>query len=185
MGAATGAGVAFYFAGSAPALLLLGSMLCYLRLWCNMLDGMVALESRKASRRGEIINEAPDRFSDVVIFVGIAHSGLANPFLGYWAAITALLVAYIGTLGKAAGVHRDFTGTMAKQWRMVALTVGAVLAFVSERNYFGRFPSDALGVTVLDIALITILAGGLQTMVKRLRNIFRALDKREPNRKES
>jgi phosphatidylglycerophosphate synthase len=185
MVAATGAAVAFYFAGSAPALLLVGTMLCYLRLWCNMLDGMVALESGKASRRGEIINEAPDRFSDVVIFVGVAHSGLANPFLGYWAAIAALLVAYIGTLGKAVGVHRDFTGTMAKQWRMVALSVGAVLAFVMQENYLGRFPSNALAGTALDVALVTILVGCVQTIVKRLRNIFRALDKLDPNRKES
>ena len=30
----------------------------------------------KPSRRGEILNDLPDRISDVVIFVGVAHSGL-------------------------------------------------------------------------------------------------------------
>ena len=43
----------------------------------------------KASRRGEILNDLPDRVSDIVIFVGVAHSGLMNPFIGYWAAILA------------------------------------------------------------------------------------------------
>ena len=32
-----------------------------------MLDGMVALASDKASWRGEILNDFPDRISDVVI----------------------------------------------------------------------------------------------------------------------
>lgn len=183
MVAATGAGVAFCFSGRWPVLLLAGSALCYLRLWFNMLDGMVAIESGKASRRGEVVNEAPDRYSDVVIFVGVAHSGLANPFLGYWAAIIALSVAYVGTLGKAVGVHRDFTGTMAKQWRMVALSVGAVGVFVCGLMQIDPRPWAGWHGTVLDLALVVILAGGVQTIVKRFRNIFRALDQAGVNRK--
>jgi hypothetical protein len=36
----------------------------------------------------------------------------------------ALLVAYVGTLGQAVGVQREFSGWMAKPWRMVALHIG-------------------------------------------------------------
>src|SRR6202022_3653843 len=97
----------------------------FLRLWLNMLDGMVALASGTASRTGEIANELPDRISDVLIFVGVAHSGLCQPLGGYWVAIFALLVAYVGTLGQAVGVQREFSGVMAKPWRMVALHIGA------------------------------------------------------------
>src|SRR5881409_3058062 len=74
--AAAGAAVCYGFARAVPALLLVGVILCYVRLWLNMLDGMVALASGKASRNGEIVNELPDRVSDVVIFVGVAHGGL-------------------------------------------------------------------------------------------------------------
>ena len=84
-----------------------------------MLDGMVALASGKASWRGEILNDLPDRISDVLIFAGVAHSGLMNPFFGYWAAIFALLTAYVGMLGQAVGVQREFSGLMSKPWRMV------------------------------------------------------------------
>jgi len=45
-----------------------------------MLDGMVAVAANKASRRGEILNDLPDRISDVIIFAGFAHSGLMNRF---------------------------------------------------------------------------------------------------------
>src|SRR5437588_3328026 len=123
--AAAGAGLCFWQAHNLPALLIPAVGFCYLRLWFNMLDGMVALASGKASRSGEIANELPDRISDVIIFVGVAHSELCHPLGGYWVAIFALLVAYVGTLGQAVGVPREFSGLMAKPWRMVALHAGA------------------------------------------------------------
>src|SRR3954469_23037747 len=108
-----------------PCLLLVAPLMCYVRLWLNMLDGMVALASGKASPRGEILNDLPDRVSDILIFVGVAHSGWCHPLLGYWAAIGALLTAYVGTLGQAVAGRREFGGAMSKPWRMVALHVGA------------------------------------------------------------
>ncbi len=63
--AALGAAVCFVFSGSAHWLLPPATALCVLRLWCNMLDGMVAIAAGRTSRRGEIINELPDRISDV------------------------------------------------------------------------------------------------------------------------
>src|SRR5260370_28475991 len=85
--ASAGAGLCFWQAQTLPALLILGVLLCYGRLWCNMLDGMVALASGKASPTGEIVNELPDRISDILIFVGVAHSGLCHPLGGYWRAV--------------------------------------------------------------------------------------------------
>src|SRR3954462_13837208 len=52
--AAALAAFCFWKAAAAPWLLILGPAFCYLRLWFNMLDGMVALASGKASWRGEI-----------------------------------------------------------------------------------------------------------------------------------
>ena len=119
------AAIGFWWSGQLPALLIPAALLCYLRLWLNMLDGMVALASGKASLRGELLNDLPDRVSDVIIFAGVAHSGLCHPASGYWAAIFALLTAYVGTFGQALGVGRQFGGIMAKPWRMVVLHVGA------------------------------------------------------------
>ena len=47
--AAAAAGVCFWRSGALPALLLPAVLLCYVRLWLNMLDGMVALAAGKAS----------------------------------------------------------------------------------------------------------------------------------------
>jgi phosphatidylglycerophosphate synthase len=174
MVAAALAALCFWRSASYVWLLLIGPVFCYLRLWCNMLDGMVALAAGKASWRGEILNDLPDRVSDVLIFVGVAHSGFCNPFLGYWAAIFAILTAYVGMFGQAVGVQREFSGVMAKPWRMVALHIGAWLTFVWRGQYGG------LGV--LDWTCLAVIAGCVETIAVRLRRIFRALRTKDPKR---
>jgi len=171
--AAALAALLFWKSGHHPVFLFLAPGFCYLRLWCNMLDGMVALASRKASWRGEILNDLPDRISDVLIFSGIAHSGWTNPILGYWAAIFALLTAYVGMLGQAVGVRREFSGLMSKPWRMVTVHAGAwiTLACVWRNDGGIRFAS----LTVLDWACLIVVAGCLQTMTTRLKRIMAAL----------
>ena len=162
------AAICFWKSGLHPWLLLVAPLLCYLRLWFNMLDGMVALASGKASWRGEILNDLPDRVSDVLIFAGVAHSGWMNPFLGYWAAIFALLTAYVGMFGQAVGVQREFSGWMSKPWRMVALHIGAWTTLARPLVQIDRF-------TILDLTCLLIVAGCLQTMAVRLRRIMAAL----------
>ena len=171
--AAVGAGVCFWQARSVPALLIPAVGFCYLRLWLNMLDGMVALASGKASRKGEIVNDLPDRISDVIIFVGAAHSGLCHPLGGYWVAIMALLVAYVGITGQAVGVQREYSGLMAKPFRMVVLHVGAWITLGSIGWEEGRIEYG--GLTVLDWTHLVIIAGCVQTIAVRLVRILRAL----------
>ena len=130
MVAALAAALCFWKSQNASSLLLVAPAFCYLRLWLNMLDGMVAIAAGKASWRGEVLNDLPDRVSDVIIFAGVAHSGWMNPILGYWAAIFALLAAYVGIFGQAIGGRREFSGWMSKPWRMVALHLGAWLTLV-------------------------------------------------------
>jgi phosphatidylglycerophosphate synthase len=173
--AAAIAAICFWQSGPRPWLLLVAPLFCYLRLWCNMLDGMVALASAKASWRGEILNDLPDRISDVLIFAGVAHSGWMNPFLGYWAAIFALLTAYVGMFGQAVGVQREFSGVMSKPWRMVVLHLGAWMTF-----FWNRDPTGFGGRTILDWTCLLVVAGCLETIVVRLKRIMAALRKKSP-----
>ena len=167
------AAICFWKSGLHPWLLFVAPLFCYLRLWFNMLDGMVALASGKASWRGEILNDLPDRVSDVLIFAGVAHSGWMNPLVGYWAAIFALLTAYVGMFGQAVGVQREFSGVMSKPWRMVTLHIGAwtTLACVWASHGVLRFGS----LTILDWACLIVIAGCVQTMAIRLKRIMAAL----------
>ena len=177
MVAALAAALCFWKSQDAPWLLLLAPLFCYLRLWFNMLDGMVAMAAGEASRRGEILNDLPDRISDVIIFAGAAHSGWMNPILGYWAAIFALLTAYVGLFGQALGGRREFSGWMSKPWRMVALSLGAWLTLVLLLWSNGGIRFS--GLTVLDWTCVIVILGCFQTMVVRLKRIMTAVqDKR-------
>ena len=169
--ASAGAAACFFWSSDVPWLLLVAPLLCYLRLWFNMLDGMVAIASGKASRRGEILNELPDRVSDVLIFVGVAHSGLAAVPLGYWAAILALFTAYIGIFGQAVGAARQFGGVMAKPIRMVTLHVGAWVTYAVWQAT--GHPGTWIGLTILDWTCLVVCAGCVQTSWVRLSRILR------------
>jgi phosphatidylglycerophosphate synthase len=162
------AAICFWKSGGRRWLLIIAPLFCYLRLWFNMLDGMVAFEAGKASRRGEILNDLPDRISDIAIFVGVAHSGLMNPLIGYWTAIFAVLTSYVGLFGQALGVQREFGGIMSKPWRMVALHIGAWLTFFLARQPFATF-------TIFDWTCLVVIAGCVETIAVRLKRITAAL----------
>jgi phosphatidylglycerophosphate synthase len=72
--AAGTAALCFWKSATMPWLLVIAPLLCFLRLWFNMLDGMVAVAAGTASARGEILNDLPDRLSDIIIFAGVAQS---------------------------------------------------------------------------------------------------------------
>ena len=183
IGASAIAAIGFALAGHWPILLLIAPAFCYLRLWLNMLDGMVAIASRSASKRGEIVNELPDRISDILIFAGVAHGGFCTMPLAYWAAIVAVMTAYVGLTGQAVAGAREYGGPMSKPWRMVTLHAGAwaawaMLAIVGNATIVGR-------LTPLDVACILVIVGGTQTCVVRLRATLRRLngsDTREADR---
>ena len=185
MVAAAAAAICFWHSETHPWLLLLGPAFCYLRLWCNMLDGMVAIASKTASARVEILNDLPDRVSDVVIFVGVAHSGVCSPFAGYWAAIFAVFTAYVGMLGQAVGAKREFGGVMSKPWRMVVLHLGAWTLFALVTFGGRELDERYAGLTVLDWTCLIVIAGCVQTVFVRLRQTLRALRGKSPQLVES
>lgn len=137
-----------------------------------MLDGLIAFAAGKASRRGEILNDLPDRISDIIIFAGVAHSGLMHPLIGYWAAIFAVLASYVGLFGQALAIQRQFGGVMSKPWRMVALNVGSWLTFFLQ-------PQSPATFTIFDWTCLVIIAGCVETIVVRLKRIMAALQDKQ------
>lgn len=160
-------GVCFALTAQFPEwqrLLWLGAAACMqLRLLANMFDGMVAIESGKASAVGELFNEVPDRVSDTAILIGAGYALGGNVVLGYAAACAAMFTAYVRTTGKAAGAPHFFSGPMAKQHRMALLTVCTI--------FLAILPAYAMHWSVLQVALGLITALGLVTGLRRLRQI--------------
>ena len=107
--------------------LILAAATVQLRLLCNLLDGMVAIEGGKSAPTGPFWNEAPDRAADILFLAG-AGTAAGCPALGLATAALAVATAYIRELGRAEGFPPDFSGPMAKPHRMAALTLGSVIA---------------------------------------------------------
>jgi len=153
---------------------LIAAIGAQLRLTANMLDGMVALESGRDSKVGELYNEVPDRVSDAAVFVGAGYAWGGNIALGYIATILAIFTAYIRAAGKIAGAPNEFCGPMAKQHRMLVITVACLYSLVVPRSW-QVFHLGDLNIGVMSLALTVIIAGCLVTVVRRLERTARAL----------
>jgi phosphatidylglycerophosphate synthase len=155
------------------ALFVAAAACIQLRLLCNMLDGLVAIEGGRKTVYGEIFNDMPDRFADVAILVGAGYS-IANfswgRELGWLAAVLAVMTAYVRLLGGSMGTPQYFLGPMAKPHRMALLT-GACVFSVFE-NYFG------LGGQTMAFALLLMILGMLVTFARRTMRIVADLKKR-------
>jgi phosphatidylglycerophosphate synthase len=149
--------------GVARVILLLGAAaLIQLRLLCNMLDGMMAIESGRRTNCGEIFNDMSDRFADIAILLGAGYSitTLAwGPTLGWIAALLAVLTAYVRLLGGAIGARQYFTGPMAKPHRMAVMTVASLLATMEPLVH-----RQGVAITA---ALLVVIAGSLLTLARR------------------
>jgi phosphatidylglycerophosphate synthase len=145
-----------------------------LRLTANMLDGMVALASGRASKTGELYNEVPDRVSDAAVFIGAGFAWGGNITLGYIATILSIFTAYIRAAGKIAGAPNEFCGPMAKQHRMLVITLICLYAALTPRSWQEIAFNDSQ-IGLMTVGLVIIIAGCAITVIRRLSRIAHEL----------
>ena len=146
----------------------IGGALCVqLRLLANLYDGMVAVLRNVASPVGELFNEVPDPVSDAATMIGFGYAVGSNRLLGLVAALSAVFLAYLRAQGKVAGAHQEFCGPMAKQQRMAAVAIAALVCAVTPAEW-----------KVASWTLWLIIAGSLLTALRRLQRIVAALQHR-------
>jgi phosphatidylglycerophosphate synthase len=143
-----------------------------LRLVCNLIDGMVAVEHRRGGTAGPIWNELPDRFSDVALLAAagyaVAASGIAGGVVAGWTCATlALTCAYVRELGRGMGFAADFSGPMAKPHRMAALTAACLVGAV-EPLWGWRGQSLMIGLVVIALGAAVTVARRTRTLARRL-----------------
>lgn len=133
-----------------------------LRLLCNMLDGLVAVEGGRKSPLGALYNEMPDRLEDSLLLTAFGHAA-GCLWLGLLASLLAAVTAYVRLLGGTLGHAQDFSGPMAKPHRMAALTITALLA--------GLEAAFAGSAYVLPLGMGIITLGTGWTIVRRTRTL--------------
>ncbi len=135
---------------------LLAALFCQLRLVCNLLDGMVAVQGGNGAPDGPFWNEFPVRVSDILILAG-AGIAASFPALGWAAAAMAALTAYVRELVVTCGARADFSRPMAKQHR-VALITGAAVLSAAEPLWSGQ--DEVLRLALWAVAVLAGLTAG-------------------------
>lgn len=147
-------------------ILVLTVVCIQLRLLCNMLDGMVAIEGGKKSNVGVLYNEIPDRIADSLFIVALGYA-IFLPWLGWLGALLAAKTAYIRVLGGANGLAQNFRGSMAKPHRMFVMTLGCLIGaaelYFNGSNY------------ALTVAAYVIAIGSGMTCIARTQAIAKQL----------
>jgi phosphatidylglycerophosphate synthase len=163
------AGAAALLTLAAPWNLLAGAACVQLRLLCNLIDGMVAIEGGKKSKVGVLYNEVPDRVADSLFIVALGYA-VGIPWLGWLGALAAAVTAYIRVLGGTFGLVQDFRGPLAKQHRMAVMTAGCLLG-IGEFLWRGS-------IVVVEAAAWIIAIGAIVTCGTRIHAISKQLKAR-------
>lgn len=147
---------------------LLAAVCIQMRLVCNLMDGMLAVEGGLKTPNGDLYNEFPDRISDVVILAALGHAagGSNDVVLGWMAACGALMTACVRMHGASLTGAHDFRGPMAKPHRMAQATAVCVL--------MAFWPSTA----IVKWALMLMVVGIGITIIRRLAALSAQLSKK-------
>jgi len=162
--AAAGAALIFWWPTAIG--LVLAAVCVQLRLICNLLDGMVAVEGGKGTALGPVYNEFPDRLTDSLLIIALGYA-CGVPWLGWLGALLALATAYVRTFGGALGFAQDFRGPLGKSQRMAVLTVACVAG--AAESFWHPEPYALLAAAAI------IAAGSAVTCVTRTRAIVARL----------
>jgi phosphatidylglycerophosphate synthase len=150
-----------------PWNLLAAAVSVQLRLLCNLLDGMVAIEGGRKSKVGVLYNEVPDRVADSLFLVALGYA-IGMSWLGWLAALAAAVTAYIRVLGGTFGLAQDFRGPLAKQHRMFVMTVGC-LCGVIEHFWMGTQRVVVVAAWIIAIGAIVTCGTRVHAIVRQLR----------------
>jgi phosphatidylglycerophosphate synthase len=146
--------------------LLIAAVGIQLRLLCNMLDGLMAVEGGAGSKTGDLFNEVPDRIEDAIILTAAGYGG-GCPEAGWLATTLAILTAYLRAFAGSLGLRQDFCGPGAKPHRMFVMTLGCLLA-AGDLHFNGT--NRVLGPAVWLVAALAAL-----TVLRRLVRLHRNL----------
>jgi len=155
----------------------------------DMLDGQVARLGNMGSRFGALFDSVMDRYSELVMFLGIcyflvAHHYFISSMIAFVALIGSMMVSYTRARAEGLGIPcKD--GLMQRPERVVIIGVSALLCGINWHYYGGSsnwilsaFPNagfESISVFVVPLAVVAVLAN--YTAFQRLRFCYKYLEK--------
>jgi len=167
------AGLFFFF--SSPKLesinyyLFGAALFVFLNGLFDAIDGKVAKLTNKASKRGDFLDHAIDRYADVFMVGGLALSSWCDTRIGLLAIVGMLLTSYMGTQAQAIGHKRDYSGLLGRADRLVLLMISPIIQHLLIHYNF-QMP---LNFSLLEWVLIYFAVMGNITAVQRFHSTLK------------
>lgn len=164
---AVGAGAFFYISTPANELttyfLFFASFFIFLNGLFDAVDGKIAKLTKTASKKGDFLDHALDRYADVCIVGGLAMSAWCDVRIGFFAIVGMLLTSYMGTQAQAVGYKRMYAGLLGRADRLVLLMIAPIIQhMLLHLNIMLPFQ-----FTLLEWVMIYLAIAGNLTAVQR------------------
>ena len=147
----------------------------------DMIDGRLARVGHMASKFGAVYDSVLDRYSEMIMFLGIcwylvAHSYFLSSLFAFIALIGSIMVSYTRARGESLGVVAD-VGFMQRPERVILIGVSAVACWLFSENVGDevKYTVDWLPFPVFEtISLFTfpIFIMAVLTNITALRRLF-------------
>lgn len=171
-------GVAFsyYYAIHEPLFLLWAAFLILIRIVLNKIDDDIVFEKNVPSIKSRIINILPDRYSDMIMMIGIGVSPFCRPVFSLLGIASVALISYTGLLGKAVGFDWQNQGPLGKIPRIVLLMIATVIQYLLsvQGSQFLMF-----AMTAFEVCMVLFIVLGQLTVFNRLLGIYKENTKTE------
>lgn len=173
------------YVGWGGAIILFGGLF-------DMIDGRLARVGRMESRFGALYDSVLDRYSELVMFLGIcyylvAQSYFLSSLFAFIAMIGSIMVSYVRARAESLGIECK-GGLMQRPERILLIGISAVLCGLLA-DYTGQFkytvPGTAIpifeNITLFTFPIFVMAVLTNWTAIQRLRESKTALDKLENN----
>ena len=168
-----------------------GAMILFAGVF-DMLDGQVARMGNMSSRFGALYDSVLDRYSEMLMFLGIcyylvAHHYFFSSMIGFIGLMGSLMVSYTRARAEGLGIPcKD--GLMQRPERVVTIGLSALLCGIvshySGDNHKWYFPGidkafESIAIFTLPLSLVAILAN--YTAIQRLHACYRYMTEQDKN----
>jgi phosphatidylglycerophosphate synthase len=167
-----------------------GALILFAGLF-DMLDGQVARLGNMSSRFGALYDSVLDRYSELILFLGIcyylvAHHYFLSSLFAFIGLMGSMMVSYTRARAEGLGIEcKD--GLMQRPERVILVGVSALACGVASRwmggNYKVHWPNssfpmfETISIFTIPITVMAVLANA--TAISRLINSKKALEEQE------
>ena len=157
----------------------------------DMLDGQVARLGNMSSKFGALYDSVLDRYSELVMFLGIcyylvAHHYFLGSLFAFMALIGSMMVSYTRARAEGLGIECK-GGLMQRPERVVTIGVAALACGIASHYISGNYKTFIVGIpfhvfesiSILTIPVTIVAFLSNITAIKRLMDCKKALDKQE------